>query len=222
MREEIEGSEFVRAAVRIPSRVSGPTLPSPGRCRWTHSLCRAARSCVNRTVCISLGRANMRLKYKRKRVLRVAFYMPLARPARLPRWPRGKASACQCRRCKFDPWVRKIPWRRKWLPIPVFLPGISHGQRSLVDYSPWGHGRVRHDLETKHSLGKGRILPLLAGPACQHCGQLRGLRGWILVKLLLLLPPREVSLLLSLFPLNYKQLASTIKRMSFRIKSMWE
>ena len=38
----------------------------------------------------------------------------------------------------FDPWVRKIPWRRTWQPIPVFLPGESHGQRSLEGYSPWG------------------------------------------------------------------------------------
>ena len=39
----------------------------------------------------------------------------------------------------FDPPVGKIPWRRKWQPTPVFLPGESHGQRSLVGYSPWGH-----------------------------------------------------------------------------------
>ena len=39
----------------------------------------------------------------------------------------------------FNPWVRKIPWRRKWQPTPVFLPGESHGRRSLVGYSPWGH-----------------------------------------------------------------------------------
>ena len=38
----------------------------------------------------------------------------------------------------FDPWVGKIPWRREWQPTPVFLPGESHGQRSLVGYSPWG------------------------------------------------------------------------------------
>ena len=38
-----------------------------------------------------------------------------------------------------DPWVRKIPWSRKWHPTPVFLPGEFHGQRSLVGYSPWGH-----------------------------------------------------------------------------------
>ena len=54
----------------------------------------------------------------------------------------GKAPACQCRRrkrCGFGPWVRKILWRRKWQPTPVFLPGESHGQRSLAGYSPWGH-----------------------------------------------------------------------------------
>ena len=39
----------------------------------------------------------------------------------------------------FDPWVGKIPWRRKWKPTPVFLPGKSHGLRILVGYSPWGH-----------------------------------------------------------------------------------
>ena len=39
---------------------------------------------------------------------------------------------------EFDTWVRKIPRRRKWQPTPVFLPGESHGQRSLVGYSPWG------------------------------------------------------------------------------------
>ena len=55
-----------------------------------------------------------------------------------------KESACQCRGPGFDPWVRKIPWRRKWQPTPVFLPGESHRQRSLVGYSPWGH-RVGHD-----------------------------------------------------------------------------
>ena len=38
-----------------------------------------------------------------------------------------------------DPWVEKLPWRRKWKPTRVFLPGKSHGQRSLVHYSPWDH-----------------------------------------------------------------------------------
>ena len=43
----------------------------------------------------------------------------------------------------------RIPWRKKWQPTPVLLPGKSHGQRSLADYSPWIHKRVRHDLVTK-------------------------------------------------------------------------
>ena len=49
------------------------------------------------------------------------------------------SSSLQCQRSRFDPWVRKIPWRRAWQPIPVFLLGESQGQRSLVDYSPQGH-----------------------------------------------------------------------------------
>ena len=55
----------------------------------------------------------------------------------LPRWLSGKEPACQCRRGRFDPWVRKSPWRRKWQPTPVFLPGESDGQRSLAGHSLW-------------------------------------------------------------------------------------
>ena len=51
----------------------------------------------------------------------------------------SKQSACQCKRCGFDPWVRKILCRRKWQPIPVFLPGKFHGQKSLAGYSLWDH-----------------------------------------------------------------------------------
>ena len=54
----------------------------------------------------------------------------------LPWWLSGKESACQCRRHRFNPWVRKIPWGRKWWPTLVFLLGKSHGQRGLVGYSP--------------------------------------------------------------------------------------
>ena len=57
---------------------------------------------------------------------------------KLPRWLRGKESARQCWRSRFEPWVRNIPWRGKCQPTPVFLPGESHGQRSLAGYSPWG------------------------------------------------------------------------------------
>ena len=51
----------------------------------------------------------------------------------------------QCRRPGLDPWVGKIPWRRKWQPTPVSLPGKSHGQRSLASYSSMGSQRVQHD-----------------------------------------------------------------------------
>ena len=56
----------------------------------------------------------------------------------LSHWLSCKESACQCRRHRFNPWVRKFPWRTKWQPIRVFLPGESHEQ-SLVGYGPWGH-----------------------------------------------------------------------------------
>ena len=73
------------------------------------------------------------------------------------RWLSGKESVCQCsghrrcrrrRRCGFKSWVGKIPWRRKWQTSPLFLPGEPHGQRSLVDYSPWGH---KQSYTTKHT-----------------------------------------------------------------------
>ena len=60
-------------------------------------------------------------------------------PMGFPGGASGKNPTCQCRRCRFDPWVRKIPWRRIQQPTPVFLPGESHGQRSLVGYSPQDH-----------------------------------------------------------------------------------
>ena len=63
-----------------------------------------------------------------------------------PKWHVGfpgesvsKESACQCRRHGFEPCVGKVPWRRKWEPTAVFLPGKSHGQSSLAGYCPWGH-----------------------------------------------------------------------------------
>ena len=51
---------------------------------------------------------------------------------------KNKEDACQRRRHSFVFWVRKIPWRRKKQPNLIFLPGKSHGQRSLVGSSPWG------------------------------------------------------------------------------------
>ena len=81
-----------------------------------------------------------------------AFYFSLTFPPEMrfrgfPSGTSGKELVCQCRRHKklrFNPWVGKIPWRRKRQPTPVFLPGESHGQRSLVGYSPWG--RTESDI----------------------------------------------------------------------------
>ena len=66
-------------------------------------------------------------------------------------------------RDRFNLWVRIIFWRRKWQPAPVFLPGESHGQRSLAGYSPWGC-RVRHDLATKQQQQDIRVAPGLLSP----------------------------------------------------------
>ena len=55
------------------------------------------------------------------------------------------------RRCGFNSWVRKIPWRRAWQPTPVFLPGESHGQRSLTDYGPEGHKELNTTEVTEHA-----------------------------------------------------------------------
>ena len=71
---------------------------------------------------------------------------------RLPWWRSGRESSHQGRRHKrhrFDPWIRKIPQRRKWQHTPIFLPGESQGQRNLADYSPWG----RKELDMTEWLG---------------------------------------------------------------------
>ena len=74
----------------------------------------------------------------------------------LPRWLSGKEYVCQCRRCRFSPLVGKIPWRRKWQPTLVFLPGQSHGQRSLVDYSPWGGKELVTPEQLVHGVAKSQ------------------------------------------------------------------
>ena len=95
------------------------------------------------------------------------------RSVQLLRWCSGKEPGCQCRRHRrhgFNPWVRKISWRRKWQPTPVFLPGKSHRQRSLVGYSPWGH--TESDLTEQahvHALGMLRVLLPLASALLFSC-----------------------------------------------------
>ena len=76
-------------------------------------------------------------------------------PITFPNGACDKESTCQCwrcKRCRFYPWVGRIPWRRKWHPTPAVLNGKFHGQRSLVGYSPWGHRELdtTERLSTSH------------------------------------------------------------------------
>ena len=80
----------------------------------------------------------------------------------IPRGASGKESACQWqrhKRCGLNTWVRKIPWRRKWQPTPVFFPEKSRGQRSLVGYSPQGH-KESDMTECIHTHTNSLIRPL--------------------------------------------------------------
>ena len=69
--------------------------------------------------------------------------------------------------CGFDPWVGKIPWRRAWQPTPVFLPGESHGQRSLGGCSPWGH---KDSDTTEATADTHRCAAICRGPASDGPG----------------------------------------------------
>ena len=73
-------------------------------------------------------------------------------PLQLPGWLSGKEPACQyrrCKRCRFDPWIRKISWSRKWQPIPVVMPGKSQ-DRGAWWAAVHGVTRVRHDWVTEY------------------------------------------------------------------------
>ena len=101
----------------------------------------------------------------------------------IPGGASGKEPACQCRRLKrqwFNPWVGKIPWRREWQPTPVFLPGKSHGQRSLAGYSPWGHKELDMTEETQHAVRKHMGFPGSSDGKESACnaGYLGLIHGW--------------------------------------------
>ena len=95
-----------------------------------------------------MGVIHVSLSYGCMESFRIRTHTGLSKPSRpikvslhfqgLPWWLDSTESACQCKRHGFSLWVRKIPWRRKWQPTPVFLPGKSHGQRSLAASSLWG------------------------------------------------------------------------------------
>ena len=79
----------------------------------------------------------------------------------------SEESTCQCwrhRRCEFDPWVGKTPWRRKWQPTPVFLPGESHGRRSQELQSEVAKGQtwlsMHEHIEINYTLKVWIQLPI--------------------------------------------------------------
>ena len=75
----------------------------------------------------------------------------------------------RCKRHKFDPWFRKVPWRRKWRPTPLFLPEKFHGQRSLAGCSLWGRkSRTRLSNETTQFSSVTQSCPTLCDP--MNCG----------------------------------------------------
>ena len=85
----------------------------------------------------------------------------------LPGGSDGKSIYLQCRRPRFDPWVGKIPWRRKWQPTPVLLPGKFHGRRNLIGYSPWG--RKESDRTERLHFHFHFLLACVAGSCQDPC-----------------------------------------------------
>ena len=70
-------------------------------------------------------------------------------------------------RCRFNPWVRKMPWRKEWQPAPVFFSGESHGERSLVGYSPRGHKELDTAEGTKPPPQRHKTVACSQLCACQ-------------------------------------------------------
>ena len=81
----------------------------------------------------------------------------------LPWWLSGKESVCQCSRHRFDPWIRKIPWRRKWEPVQYSCleNPTDREARSLAGYSSWGHKRIGSDLVTEQEEEEIMVMTVL-------------------------------------------------------------
>ena len=71
--------------------------------------------------------------------IRVRIYLGFRKVVLVVKNPSANAGNLRDERHGFDPWVSKIFWRRTWQPTPVFLPGESHGQRSMVGHRPRDH-----------------------------------------------------------------------------------
>ena len=128
-------------------------LPDWKSCSWPHS-CRLSQTPTSLPTAEAGGVrwaicTGLHPPFGFKTLLHLKRFLKLKKKKKKMQRLSGKESACQGRRCGFKPWVGKIPWKRKWQFTPVFLPGKSHGQTSLVDYGLWSHKSVGHDLATK-------------------------------------------------------------------------
>ena len=110
------------------------------RMRWLDGITHSMDMSLSKLRELVMGRESWRAAVHgvTKRQTRLSNWTTITFLSGLPRWRSGKESTCQCRRCKFSPWVGKISWRRKWQSIPIFFSRKFHGQRSLVGYSSWG------------------------------------------------------------------------------------
>ena len=132
------GTEYLSKLAQATKLECLPQLANVGARILNYELFLATQGLCHEPPCCQI-RANRRVLMSVLGLCDLGLYMA---EFMLPKWLSGKESACQRRRPGrhgFNPWVGKTPWRRKWQHTPIFLPGKSHGQRSLVGYSPWGH-----------------------------------------------------------------------------------
>ena len=109
---------------------------------WAAVCCQAGHSPTRVWACRSGGYWcasvwYLRLRYKRMATLQAGGVRDHPAVTASPGLSRSRI-CLKCRRREFNPWVGKILWKRAWQPTPEFLPAESHGQRSLVSYTPWG------------------------------------------------------------------------------------
>ena len=119
---------------------------SPWSCAWFRAVPKVRSTDSNQGLVESAGKVPLSLPLE--------LLADMSCEGGFPGGTSGKEPACQCRRRKrfrFDPCVGMIPWRRAWQPTPVFLPGESHGQRSLAGYSPWGREETRLKRLSTHA-----------------------------------------------------------------------
>ena len=126
-----------RAKTKIKGGSTSPAVSPHSEPAWT-LLWVASASALNKLLLCSLW-SSVYVCVLPSRSSTRFFWISWTRVWGFPGGASGKEPTCQCRRHKrhrFGPWVKKIPWRRVQQPTPVFLPGESHGQRSLAGYSP--------------------------------------------------------------------------------------